>query len=101
MYAFSIGFAVFGAVVCVSALVTEHRPRFGADGILRSRRYTTNRFEQLPFLLVTTFASVTIDDGSRTDDDVDIHGVEAESDLEKSHDTSSHRSRDADSAADG
>jgi hypothetical protein len=100
MYAFSVGFAVFGAVVCVSALVTEHRPRLGADGILRSRRYEANRFEQAPLLLVAALASVTLDDGSRADGDVDIHGVEAESDLKKSHDTSSRRRKDADSPAD-
>jgi hypothetical protein len=95
MYAFSIGFAVFGAVVCVSALVTEHRPRLGADGILRSRRFQTLRFEQLPLLVVATRASVTLDEGSRTDSDVDIHGVEDESDLNQSHDTSSRRSKSA------
>jgi hypothetical protein len=89
MYAFSVGFAVFGAAVCVSALVTEHRPRLGVEGILRSRRFEGNRFEQLPLPRVATFASVAIDDGSRTNSDVDIHGVEAESDLKKPHDTSS------------
>jgi hypothetical protein len=93
MYAFSIGFAVFGAVVCGSALITEHRPRLRADGILRSRHVQTLRFEQLPLPLVAARASVTVDEGSRTDGDVDIHGVEDESDLNQSHDTSSRRSK--------
>jgi hypothetical protein len=44
-----------------------------------------------------------LDVGSRADDDVDIHGVEAESDLEKSHVSTPRRKRDADvdGAADG
>jgi hypothetical protein len=100
MYAFSVGFAVFGAVVCVSALVTEHRPLLGADGLFRSRRYETNRLGQFPLLLVATLASVTLDESSRSDGDVDIHGVEAESDLKKSHDASSRKSNGADSAVD-
>jgi len=52
------------------------------------------------YFLVAALASVTLDDGSRADGDVDIHGVEAESDLKKSHDTSSRRRKDADSPAD-
>jgi hypothetical protein len=88
MYAFSVGFALFGAVVCLSALATEHRPLLGLDGIVRSRRCATNRREIPPSPLVAAFASVTGDEHPRTQDDVDIHGVEAESDLETSPDIS-------------
>jgi hypothetical protein len=98
MHAFMVGLAVFGAVVCVSALVTGHRLYLGADRILRSRRCEAIRFEQVPFLQIATLASATLDHPSRTE--VDIHGVEAESDLKKPHDPASHRRTDADGAFD-
>jgi hypothetical protein len=100
MYALSVGFALFGALVCVSALVTEHRPRLGVEGPSRLRHEENNRFQQKPVLRVATVASVALDDGSRSDGEVDIHGVESESDLETTEDVPSRRSKDTDTAVD-
>jgi hypothetical protein len=88
MYAFSVGFVIFGGAVCVSALVLERRPRLSGNRIVRSRLYPGTRLQRSPLGLVTTLASVTLDVGSWSESEVDIHGVEAESDLEKSHVTS-------------
>ncbi|MGB8178572.1 MAG: hypothetical protein WCF63_00205 [Acidimicrobiales bacterium] len=100
MYALSVGFALFGALVCVSALVTEHRPRLGVEGPSRLRNEENDRFQQKPVLRVATLASVALDEGSPSDGRVDIHGVESESDLETTKDVPSRRSKDADTAVD-
>jgi hypothetical protein len=100
MYVFSVGFAVFGALVCLSALATERRPLLGADGIFGSRRCGTTRIDQPPALLVATLLNVSISEDSRFDKDVDIHGVEAESDLEKPHYSPLHKKKVPDSGVD-
>jgi len=98
MYAISVGFAVFGAAVCVCGLVASRRPRLGVYGMARSRRSETTPIDT--FVPVAASASVTLDLGPQTERDVDIHGVEEESDLKKSPVTPSRKNKvpEADSA---
>jgi len=98
MYAVSVGFAMFGAAVCVCGLVAARRPRLGTNEMAHSRRFKTDRINTL--LPVATLASVTLDAGSKADDDVDIHGVEAESDLKKSRVISPRSQKDTDAESD-
>jgi hypothetical protein len=86
----SVGSAEFGAVVCPSAFCS----RVGADRILSSSERQLNRLDRLPRELVTIQANAATDGDSSSDADVDIHGVEAESDLKSPRGTPSRRNKE-------
>jgi hypothetical protein len=100
MDAFAIGFAVFGALVCASALVTEHRQRASADadGAIFSRRQELDYLRPSPSSFFVARAGTMLDEASRRRGHVDIHGVEAESDLEESDGAASNNGEGVDDA---
>jgi hypothetical protein len=88
MNIFAIGLAVFTVAVCLSVLITENRRGLSAANreIPLPRRHESIHLEPSPLSSVATGANAMVDDGSRSRGDVDVHSVEAESDLKESDD---------------